>query len=97
VFFISVQSIGGLHGGEHSSRGLLGCEAVSCCSRIPTFRRTLLPPEHGGQAFMATSFSDTSMSALLIIAKQRQRQQGPQEHCHSTTTLHGVTIQMIST
>jgi hypothetical protein len=27
-----------------SSRGLLGCDAMQCCGRIPTFRRSMLPP-----------------------------------------------------
>jgi hypothetical protein len=36
----------GFHGGEDSSRGLLGCDAVRCCGRIPTFRRSMLPPLH---------------------------------------------------
>jgi len=39
--------IWGFHGGEDSSRSLLSCEDVQCCGRIPTFRRTLLPPSSG--------------------------------------------------
>jgi hypothetical protein len=38
-------------GGEDSSRGLLDCDAVQCCGRIPTFRRTVLrynPKEFDG-------------------------------------------------
>jgi hypothetical protein len=34
-----------------SSQGLLVCNAVLCCSRIPTFQRSTLPPflpEDGG-------------------------------------------------
>jgi len=30
-----------------SSSGLLGCDNVQCCSRIPKFRKTLLPPSSG--------------------------------------------------
>jgi hypothetical protein len=26
-----------------SSRGVMGCDTVQCCGRIPTFRRTMLP------------------------------------------------------
>jgi hypothetical protein len=29
---------------EDSSRGLLGCDDVYCCGRIPTFQRSMLPP-----------------------------------------------------
>jgi hypothetical protein len=29
---------------ENSSHGLLGCDAVSCCGRVSTFRRAMLPP-----------------------------------------------------
>jgi hypothetical protein len=32
------------NGGGISSGGLLGCEAAQCCGRIPTFRRSMLPP-----------------------------------------------------
>jgi len=35
------------HGGEDSSRILLGCDIVECCCRIPTFRRPMLPPSSG--------------------------------------------------
>jgi hypothetical protein len=30
-----------------SSRGLLGCDAVKCCGRIPTFRKSMSPPSSG--------------------------------------------------
>jgi hypothetical protein len=30
-----------------SSQGLLGCDAVYYCGRIPTFRRALMPPSSG--------------------------------------------------
>jgi len=29
---------------NNSYWGLVGCDAVYCCSRIPVFQRTLLPP-----------------------------------------------------
>jgi len=32
----------------HSSRGLLSCDAVQGCGRIPTFPRSTLPPSTGG-------------------------------------------------
>jgi hypothetical protein len=32
----------GFHGGEDSSRGLLGCDTMYCCDRIPTFRMIFL-------------------------------------------------------
>jgi hypothetical protein len=35
------------HDGEDSSRDLLHCNTVKCCSRISSFRRTLLPPSSG--------------------------------------------------
>jgi len=38
------MEIGGFHGDEDSSRGLLGRDAVYCCSRTPTFQRSMLPP-----------------------------------------------------
>jgi len=28
-------------------RGLLGCDGMQCCSRIPTFRGSMLPPPSG--------------------------------------------------
>jgi hypothetical protein len=34
----------GLQGCDISSRGLLGCDAVQCCDRIPTFQRSMHPP-----------------------------------------------------
>jgi hypothetical protein len=37
----------GFHGSEDSSRGLLGCDAVWCCGRIPTYQRSMLPPSSG--------------------------------------------------
>jgi len=40
--FLQCCEIWCLHGGESSSRGLLGCDVVQCCERIPTFRRTFL-------------------------------------------------------
>jgi len=30
-----------------SSRGLVGCDAIRCWNRIPTFGRILLPPSSG--------------------------------------------------
>jgi len=45
------QSFGGpccLHlRDQDSGRGLLDCDAVYCCGRIPTFRRSMLPPSSG--------------------------------------------------
>jgi len=38
------SEICGFHCGEGSSRGLLGCDAVNFCGRIPTFQRSMLPP-----------------------------------------------------
>jgi hypothetical protein len=35
------------HGSGVSVRGLLGCDAVKCCGRIPKFRRSVLPPSSG--------------------------------------------------
>jgi hypothetical protein len=35
------------HGDEDSSRGLLCCDAVKCCDRIPAFRRAILPQSSG--------------------------------------------------
>jgi hypothetical protein len=35
------------------SRGLLGCDAVQCCSSIPTFRKAMLLPSSG--RFMSRS------------------------------------------
>jgi hypothetical protein len=35
--------------GQDSTRGLLCRDAANCCGRIPTFRRTLLPPSSGSQ------------------------------------------------
>jgi len=29
---------------NHSRQGVLGSDAVYCCGRIPTFRRSMLPP-----------------------------------------------------
>jgi len=34
----------GFEGGDISSRGLLGCDTMQCCGRIPTFQRSMLPP-----------------------------------------------------
>jgi hypothetical protein len=34
----------GFHGSDDSSLGLLGCDTVQCCSRIPVFQRSMLPP-----------------------------------------------------
>jgi hypothetical protein len=34
----------GFHGGDVSSRGLLCCDAVQCCGRIPSFQRSMLSP-----------------------------------------------------
>jgi len=34
--------ISDFYGDEYLSRGLLSCDAVQCCGRLPTFRKTLL-------------------------------------------------------
>jgi len=41
-----IWEIWGFHGGEDSSRGLLGCDAVWCWGRIPSF--SPLYAEDGG-------------------------------------------------
>jgi hypothetical protein len=38
------RELWGPHGGDVSGRGLLGCYALQCCGRIPTFQRSMLPP-----------------------------------------------------
>jgi hypothetical protein len=35
------------NGGDVSSRGLVGCDPVWCCGRIPVFQRSMLPPSSG--------------------------------------------------
>jgi len=39
-----VHEIWGFHGGDCSSRGLLGCDTVWCCGRIATLQSSMLPP-----------------------------------------------------
>jgi len=36
--------IWGIHGGADSSRSFLCCDAMQCCGRILTLRKTMLPP-----------------------------------------------------
>jgi len=36
-----------LYYGVSSSWGLLGCNTVYCCGRIPNFQRSVLPPSSG--------------------------------------------------
>jgi len=38
------------------SRDFLGCDAVWCCGRIPTFRRSMLPPSSGWSDRAKTAF-----------------------------------------
>jgi hypothetical protein len=42
-----LYKIYGIHSGEYSNWGLLNCDTVQCCDRIPMFQRTLLPPSSG--------------------------------------------------
>jgi len=42
-----IYFVWGFHGFDVSRRGLLGSDAVYCCSRIPTFQRPMLPPSSG--------------------------------------------------
>jgi hypothetical protein len=81
--------IWGLHGGEDWSQGLLGCDAVQGCGRIPTFRRNLLSPTQRWRLEYCS----------LTRSKQhwRQREQVPPKRRYPTTTLHGVTVRKTST
>jgi hypothetical protein len=42
-YFNILCEIWSLYGDEYSSRGLLSCDTVQWCGRIPTFRRSMLP------------------------------------------------------
>jgi hypothetical protein len=46
----------------HWSRRLLGCDVVWCCGRIPTFRRTILPPSSGWSDLTGKSGIDIGQS-----------------------------------
>jgi hypothetical protein len=67
------------HGGDVSGRDLLGCDTVYCCSRIPTFRRTMLPPS-----------SKTRREITTTTVILRWRQHGPLKRWYPTPTPHGV-------
>jgi hypothetical protein len=58
-----------------STPGLLGCDAVYCCTRTPTFRRTLLPPSsfHFSLKMEAASFSEMLVS-YHDIARRHNRE-----------------------
>jgi len=43
------------HSDEDSSRGLLGCDVVKCCFRIPTFQRSMLPRSPGWRSRYPTT------------------------------------------
>jgi hypothetical protein len=43
------SEIRGFHGDEDYGRGLLGCDAMLCCGRIPAFRLILLPQGGGSK------------------------------------------------
>jgi hypothetical protein len=56
-----------LYNAEYSSRILLGCDAVQCCGKIPTFRRIMLPPSSGRRFFHLSS--ETTTEIWIYIAE----------------------------
>jgi hypothetical protein len=53
---------------EYSSRGPLGCDAVWCCGRIPTFRSTLLTQSEGS----SMDLWNTGFSPYLYTASHQE-------------------------
>jgi hypothetical protein len=49
ILCINVQKIG-KKGCDNLSRGLLGCDTMKCCGRIPVFQRSVLLPPSGWSA-----------------------------------------------
>jgi hypothetical protein len=85
-----------------SNRGLLGCDAVKCCGRIPTFQRYMLPPSSGLWRCVVL-WEDANV--LEIHAASAFRVKWPEDGSSMDLrnvgslppTLHGVTTQETST
>jgi len=79
---------------KSSSRNILGCDAVQCCGRIPTFQRSMhwnfgILPKH--------CTASQSRKPRIESLPWRWRQHGPLKRWYVTTTLHGVTTEKTST